>query len=76
MDLGSKNTSKKESKEQSIANQKFDALFGDAPSEEAEDNTNLEEMIKNSLAPPVEESNKGKRKSSGMESSDQANSRK
>ena len=62
MDLGSggKGSSKKD--EQSLANQKFDALLGIGAPEPKEENVNMEKMLQSSLAPVTEENVKSARK--------------
>ena len=57
---GGKGSSRKD--EQSLANQKFDALFGGGAPEPKEADTNLEKAIKSGLAPAAEESVKSARK--------------
>ena len=57
---GGKGASKKD--EQSLANQKFDALFGGGAPEPKEADTNLEKAIKSGLAPAAEEGVKSARK--------------
>ena len=72
---GSKGSSRKD--EQSLANQKFDALFGGGSAPEPKEaDANLEKAIKSSLAPVAEEGAKSARKQSGTDPTNKDGSRK
>ena len=62
MDHGNSGKGSSKKDEQSLANQKFDALFGGGAPEPKEADTNLEKEIKSSLAPVAEEGVKSARK--------------